>query len=79
MLARWCVILYSMMTFECWRRWCSVGRSGFWSMVVTLACLLLCMMCLAEQCCKSLWMLVACIEGSQMMLAYSRIVRTSVV
>ena len=24
----WCLILYSMMILECWRRYCSVGRSG---------------------------------------------------
>ena len=40
MLASWCLILYSMMILECRRRCCSVGRSRFWSMVVTLACLL---------------------------------------
>ena len=27
MLASLCVILYSMMILECWRRCCSVGRS----------------------------------------------------
>ena len=27
MLASWCLILYSMMILECWRRCCSVGRS----------------------------------------------------
>ena len=62
MLASLCVILYSMMILECWRRCCSVGRSRCWSMVVTLACLLkLCMMCLAERRCtvSSLWILEA--------------------
>ena len=34
MLASLCVILYSMMILECWRRCCSVGRSRCWSMVV---------------------------------------------
>ena len=37
MLASWCVILYSMMVLECWRRCCSVGMSRCWSMVVKLA------------------------------------------
>ena len=81
MLASWCLILYSMMILECWRRCCSVGRSRCWSMVVTLACLVqLCMMCLAERRCtiSSLWMLVS-VCGSPMMLAYSRIGRTIVV
>ena len=32
MLASWCLILYSMMILECWRRCCSVGRSRCWSM-----------------------------------------------
>ena len=54
-----------------------------WSMVVTLACLLqLCMMCLADagQRCtvSSLWILEA-VCGSQMMLAHSKMGRTSVV
>ena len=81
MLASWCLILYSMMILECWRRCCSVGRSRCWSMVVTLACLVwLCMMCLAERRCiiSSVWMLVA-VCGSHMMLAYSTMGRTSVV
>ena len=30
MLASLCVILYSMMILECWRRCCSVGRSRCW-------------------------------------------------
>ena len=74
MLASWCLILYTvynMMILECRRRCCSVGMSRFWSMVVTLACLLqLCMMRLAERRCtvSSLWMLES-VCGSQMMLA----------
>ena len=40
MLASPCVIMYSMLILKCWRRCCSVGRCGFWTMVVTLACLL---------------------------------------
>ena len=36
----WCLILYSMMILEWRRRCCSVGRSRCWSMVVSLACLL---------------------------------------
>ena len=40
MLASWCVIMYSMMILECWRRCCSVGRFRCWRMVVTLACIL---------------------------------------
>ena len=66
MLASLCVILYSMMILECWRRCCSVGRSRCWSMVVTLACLLkLCMMCLAERRCtvSSLWILGGSMSG----------------
>ena len=47
---------------------------------MTQACLLLCMMRLAERRCtvSSLWMLES-VCGSQMMLAYSQMGRTSVV
>ena len=34
MLASLCVILYSMMILECWRRCCSVGRS-IWAALFT--------------------------------------------